>query len=272
MLRAGPQPRRSRGRPRSVARRRRGARRAPLVHAPAGAEPGTALPLVCMLHGCTQDAASFAAATRMNEAADRHGFVVGLSPAGPRRQPAGLLELVRARAPAARRRRTRVDRRERPRAHGHRGAVDDRPRPRLRRRPVVGRRDGGDPGRRLPGRVRRGRGAFRARVPLRGHHARRVRRDGPRRRGPGRAGQRHARGHGGPRPPRPEHGRPRQRRPHRRPGQRGPGAPAVDDRQPPRGARDAARSTSIARRTSRTAGSAAATPTPTPGGRTATAP
>ena len=28
-----------------------------------------------MLHGCTQDAASFAAATRMNEAADRHGFI-----------------------------------------------------------------------------------------------------------------------------------------------------------------------------------------------------
>jgi poly(hydroxyalkanoate) depolymerase family esterase len=49
--------------------------RAPLVHAPAGAEPGTALPLVCLLHGCTQDAASFAAATRMNEASDRHGFV-----------------------------------------------------------------------------------------------------------------------------------------------------------------------------------------------------
>ncbi len=47
-----------------------------VVHTPAGVEPGTALPLVCMLHGCTQDAASFAAATRMNEAADRHGFVV----------------------------------------------------------------------------------------------------------------------------------------------------------------------------------------------------
>jgi poly(hydroxyalkanoate) depolymerase family esterase len=29
-----------------------------------------------MLHGCTQDAAGFAAATRMSEAADRHGFVV----------------------------------------------------------------------------------------------------------------------------------------------------------------------------------------------------
>src|SRR3954452_11730957 len=47
-----------------------------VVHAPRGVEPGTAVPLVCMLHGCTQDAAGFAAATRMNEAADRHGFVV----------------------------------------------------------------------------------------------------------------------------------------------------------------------------------------------------
>jgi poly(hydroxyalkanoate) depolymerase family esterase len=28
-----------------------------------------------MLHGCTQDAASFAAATRMNQTADRHGFI-----------------------------------------------------------------------------------------------------------------------------------------------------------------------------------------------------
>jgi poly(hydroxyalkanoate) depolymerase family esterase len=46
------------------------------VHTPRGVEPGTALALVCMLHGCTQDAAAFAAATRMNEAADRHGFAV----------------------------------------------------------------------------------------------------------------------------------------------------------------------------------------------------
>jgi poly(hydroxyalkanoate) depolymerase family esterase len=45
------------------------------VHPPAGVEHQTAVPLVCMLHGCTQDAASFAAATLMNEAADRHGFV-----------------------------------------------------------------------------------------------------------------------------------------------------------------------------------------------------
>jgi poly(hydroxyalkanoate) depolymerase family esterase len=52
-----------------------GQTRRALVHAPAGVEPHTAVPLVCMLHGCTQDAASFAAATLMNDAADRHGFV-----------------------------------------------------------------------------------------------------------------------------------------------------------------------------------------------------
>ena len=53
-----------------------GRTRRALVHAPAGVEAATAVPLVCMLHGCTQDAASFAAATRMNEAADRHGFAL----------------------------------------------------------------------------------------------------------------------------------------------------------------------------------------------------
>ena len=53
-----------------------GQTRRALVHSPAGVEPHTAVPLVCMLHGCTQDAASFAAATRMNEEADRHGFAV----------------------------------------------------------------------------------------------------------------------------------------------------------------------------------------------------
>jgi poly(hydroxyalkanoate) depolymerase family esterase len=53
-----------------------GRTRRTLVHTPAGGDPGTARPLVCMLHGCTQDAATFAAATRMNDAADRHGFIV----------------------------------------------------------------------------------------------------------------------------------------------------------------------------------------------------
>jgi poly(hydroxyalkanoate) depolymerase family esterase len=53
-----------------------GQTRRALVHAPAGADPQTAVALVCMLHGCTQNAASFADATLMNDAADRHGFVV----------------------------------------------------------------------------------------------------------------------------------------------------------------------------------------------------
>ena len=52
-----------------------GRTRRAFVHAPAGVGSETAVPLVCMLHGCTQDAATFAAATKMNEAADRHGFV-----------------------------------------------------------------------------------------------------------------------------------------------------------------------------------------------------
>jgi poly(hydroxyalkanoate) depolymerase family esterase len=52
-----------------------GRTRRALIHQPAGVDRQTAVPLVCMLHGCTQDAASFAAATRMNDAADRHGFV-----------------------------------------------------------------------------------------------------------------------------------------------------------------------------------------------------
>jgi poly(hydroxyalkanoate) depolymerase family esterase len=47
-----------------------------LVHVPRELDPVTPAPLVCMLHGCTQDPATFAAATLMNDAADRHGFVV----------------------------------------------------------------------------------------------------------------------------------------------------------------------------------------------------
>jgi poly(hydroxyalkanoate) depolymerase family esterase len=50
------------------------ARRA-LIHLPAGVQPGVAVPLVCVLHGCTQDPRSFVAATRIIEAADRYRFV-----------------------------------------------------------------------------------------------------------------------------------------------------------------------------------------------------
>lgn len=42
-----------------------------------------------MLHGCTQDPATFAAATLMNRAADRHGFVVVYPGQNRRRNPQG---------------------------------------------------------------------------------------------------------------------------------------------------------------------------------------
>lgn len=54
-----------------------GARTRPVyVYAPAGLDPAVPAPLVVMLHGCTQTAASFSAGSLMNRTADRHGFVV----------------------------------------------------------------------------------------------------------------------------------------------------------------------------------------------------
>lgn len=47
-----------------------------LVHVPQNLDPSVPVAAVCMLHGCTQDPSSFAAATAMNHTADRHGFVV----------------------------------------------------------------------------------------------------------------------------------------------------------------------------------------------------
>jgi poly(hydroxyalkanoate) depolymerase family esterase len=47
-----------------------------LVHVPHGLDPGIPAAVICMLHGCTQDPATFAAATSMNDAADQNGFVV----------------------------------------------------------------------------------------------------------------------------------------------------------------------------------------------------
>ena len=54
-----------------------------LVHVPPDLDPAVPVPAVCMLHGCTQDPSSFAAATAMNNTADRHGFVV-IYPGQPR--------------------------------------------------------------------------------------------------------------------------------------------------------------------------------------------
>jgi poly(hydroxyalkanoate) depolymerase family esterase len=46
------------------------------LYVPACAEAGAALPLVVMLHGCTQSPDDFAAGTRMNDWAERDGFLV----------------------------------------------------------------------------------------------------------------------------------------------------------------------------------------------------
>lgn len=47
-----------------------------LVHIPRGLERSVPAAMVCMLHGCGQRPETFAAATAMNDLADRHGFVV----------------------------------------------------------------------------------------------------------------------------------------------------------------------------------------------------
>jgi poly(hydroxyalkanoate) depolymerase family esterase len=54
-----------------------------LVHVPPDLDPSVPVAAVCMLHGCTQDPSSFAAATAMTNTADRHGFVV-VYPGQPR--------------------------------------------------------------------------------------------------------------------------------------------------------------------------------------------
>src|SRR3954463_16197030 len=46
------------------------------VYAPPGLDPAVPAPLVVMLHGCTQPAASSSSGILMNRTADRHGFVV----------------------------------------------------------------------------------------------------------------------------------------------------------------------------------------------------
>ncbi len=46
------------------------------VYRPKSIRRGTAVPLLVLLHGCIQSAAEFAAATRFNQHADRHGFVI----------------------------------------------------------------------------------------------------------------------------------------------------------------------------------------------------
>ena len=66
------------------------------------------LPLVVMLHGCTQDPDDFAAGTRMNDAARGAGLLRAVPGAVAAGQSAALLELVQAQPPAARPRRARA--------------------------------------------------------------------------------------------------------------------------------------------------------------------
>ena len=159
------------------------------VHAPAGLDPGTAVPLVCMLHGCTQDAASFAAATRMDDGRRPPRLHRRLPAPGAGRERPGLLELVRARAPGARARRAGGDRRDPARADRHDAPWTVDRRARLRGRPLRRRRDGRDPRRRLSGPRRRRRRALGARLRVGDDRRRRLQGDGPRRGGPDACGR-----------------------------------------------------------------------------------
>ena len=247
-----------------------GRTRRTLVHAPANLEPGIAVPLVCMLHGCTQDAASFAAATRMNDGGRPPRLHRRLSAAGARRERAGCWNWFEPRHQA--------------RGAGEPASIAAVVRELIgttsaltvdpRRVFVAGLSAGGAMAAILAATYP---DLFAAVAVHSGlaygsadRRAGRLQGDGARRPRPGRLRPRGARRDGRPRPPRPEPRHPRQRRPDGRPGQREQllaqsmaanrlAAPALCDAD-------------IARPDATHAGrSPAATPTSTPAGRTAAA-
>ena len=79
---------------------------------------GRSLPLIVMLHGCTQAPDDFALGTGMNRLAEEQGFIVAYPEANVERQLLGVLELVQREGPAARSGRALHHRRDNTRRHG----------------------------------------------------------------------------------------------------------------------------------------------------------
>ena len=119
---------------------------------------GQALPLVVMLHGCTQSPDDFAAGTRMNEAAEAHGCFVAYPGQTAAANPQRCWNWFNAAEQQRDARRAVADRRHHARNDGATTRID--PRAGVRRRAVGRGRHGGDHGPCLSRPLRRGRRAF----------------------------------------------------------------------------------------------------------------